>query len=137
MLDANILIRAVLGAKVPALINDHAADVVFLTAEEAFNDASTYLPRVLERRGVDQATEQVALEKLEALRRIVRTVSDDAYTHLEASARERLKRRDEDDWPYLALALLLDCPIWTEDTDFFGCGAAVWTTDRVGLYLQS
>jgi hypothetical protein len=26
-------------------------------------------------------------------------------------------------------------PIWTEDTDFFGCGVATWTTDRVELYL--
>lgn len=26
-------------------------------------------------------------------------------------------------------------PPWTEDTDFFGCGVATWTTDRVELYL--
>jgi predicted nucleic acid-binding protein len=44
-------------------------------------------------------------------------------------------RRDEDDWPILASALALGCPIWTEDTDFFGCGVATWTTDRVELYL--
>ncbi|MCC6367466.1 MAG: nucleotide-binding protein, partial [Bryobacterales bacterium] len=42
---------------------------------------------------------------------------------------------DEDDWPVLAAALALCCPIWTEDTDFFGCGVATWTTDRVELYL--
>ena len=27
------------------------------------------------------------------------------------------------------------CPVWTEDTDFFGTGIATWTTDRVELYL--
>lgn len=37
--------------------------------------------------------------------------------------------------PILACALALDCPVWTEDTDFFGAGVATWTTDRVALYL--
>ena len=54
---------------------------------------------------------------------------------MEPLARQRLFRRDEDDWPILAAALALDCPIWTEDTDFFGCGVAIWTTDRVELHL--
>jgi predicted nucleic acid-binding protein len=54
---------------------------------------------------------------------------------MEAIARQRLARRDEDDWPILACALVLGYPIWTEDTDFFGCGVATWTTDRVELYL--
>jgi hypothetical protein len=27
---------------------------------------------------------------------------------------------DSEDWPVLACALILDCPIWTEDRDFFG-----------------
>lgn len=36
----------------------------------------------------------------------------------------------------LAAALTFDCPIWTEDTDFFGCGVATWTTDRVEFYLE-
>ena len=27
-----------------------------------------------------------------------------------------------------ALALLLDCGLWTEDRDFFGCGLSVWQT---------
>jgi predicted nucleic acid-binding protein len=31
-------------------------------------------------------------------------------------ARERIDKRDEDDWPVLAGALALGCPIWTEDT---------------------
>jgi predicted nucleic acid-binding protein len=43
---------------------------------------------------------------------------------------------DPDDWPIVAAALLLDLPIWTEDQDFFGSGIAIWTTDRVEIYLQ-
>ena len=40
------------------------------------------------------------------------------------------------DWPILAVAIAFEVPIWTEDKDFFGCGAATWTTDRVRLYLE-
>jgi hypothetical protein len=31
--------------------------------------------------------------------------------------------------------LALGCPIWTEDTDFFGCGVAIWTSNNIGMFL--
>lgn len=68
---------------------------------------------------------------------LVQTVEAETYASFEAVARERIEKRDEDDWPVLAAALALGCPIWTEDTDFFGCGVATWTTDRVELYLAA
>jgi hypothetical protein len=36
----------------------------------------------------------------------------------------------------LAAALSRSCDIWTEDTDFFGTGGAVWTPDRVEIFLK-
>jgi predicted nucleic acid-binding protein len=45
--------------------------------------------------------------------------------------------RDEDDWPVLATALALACAIWSEDTDFFGTGVAVWTTNRIEIFLKA
>ena len=54
----------------------------------------------------------------------------------EVVARERLGQRDPDDWPILAAALALGCPIWTEDTDFFGCGVAIWTSRSVDMFLR-
>ena len=50
-------------------------------------------------------------------------------------ARARIERRDPNDWPVLACALTLDCPIWTEDDDFFGVGMPVWTSDRVEIFF--
>jgi len=51
---------------------------------------------------------------------------------LEGAKDEALKRiRDPADWPALALALQLECAIWTEDQDFFGTGVATWTTATV------
>lgn len=48
-----------------------------------------------------------------------------------------MQTRDINDWSIVATALLLDCPIWTEDSDFFGSGIATWTTDRVYLYFEN
>ena len=63
-------------------------------------------------------------------------IRSEAYSEFEAEARERLGQRDPEDWPMLAAALALGCPIWTEDTDFFGCGVATWTSDRVRMLLR-
>lgn len=61
---------------------------------------------------------------LELVARLVQTVEPDTYSPYEALARERIDRRDEDDWPVLATALALGCAIRTEDADFFGYNAA-------------
>ena len=60
----------------------------------------------------------------------------EVYGAFETEARERLGLRDPEDWPILASALALRCPIWTEDTDFFGCGVATWTSNRVRMFLR-
>lgn len=60
----------------------------------------------------------------------------ESYKFFESEARGLLRGRDEDDWPVLAAALALHCPIWTEDTDFFGTGCAVWTTKNVEIFLE-
>jgi predicted nucleic acid-binding protein len=49
-------------------------------------------------------------------------VDQTLYEDFEKTARDRITRRDPDDWPVVAVAMLLDLPIWTEDQDFFGTG---------------
>jgi len=66
---------------------------------------------------------------------IVDLVSPEIYGDHETEAKKRLSSRDPDDWPILASALALGCPIWTEDTDFFGCGVATWTSKNVEIFL--
>lgn len=132
VLDANILIRAVMGWRVRDLLRKYAAKSVFVAPDTAFQEAREHLPGILEARRIPQRPVIVALELVAQL---VLAVEEETYAPLEAIARERIGRRDEDDWPVLATALAFDCPIWTEDTDFFGCGVATWTTDRVELYL--
>ena len=133
VLDANILIRAVLGSRVLALLRMYADRVEFLAPDTAFAEAREWLPEILERRQLPVAP---AIAALDLIARLVRTIECEVYSPYEAVARERMDRRDEDDWPVLAAALAFDCPIWTEDADFFGCGVATWTTDRVEFYME-
>lgn len=68
---------------------------------------------------------------------LVELVDAESYGIAEEDARERLRGRDEDDWPILATALALSCAVWTEDTDFFGTGIAVWTSSRIEIFLKA
>lgn len=132
VLDANILIRAVLGHKVRDLIMAYADQIDFFASNDCFEDARKYLPELLLKRGL--AVES-ALEVLQIIERLVQPVESEWLDAFESQARLRLKQRDEQDWPILAAALALNCPIWTEDADFFGVGVATWTTSNVQHYL--
>lgn len=133
VVDANILVRAVLGQRVRAVIEAHAGEVSFFVPELAYAEAEEHLPSLVLRRGGDP---QKALKLLRSICDLMELVSSEVYAEFELEARERLGERDRDDWPILATALALGCPIWTEDTDFFGCGVSTWTTSRVSLFLR-
>jgi predicted nucleic acid-binding protein len=95
ILDANIVIRAVLGRRVREVIERYAEEVSFFVPEPAYTEAMKHLTAVVQKRG-----------------------------------------GDPDDWPVLAAALAIGCPIWTEDADFFGCGVATWTSSRIRMFLR-
>ena len=130
VLDANILVRAVLGQRVFKLLNQYHVTTAFFAPDEAFADAGKYLPPIFEARGLDWGVGATVLDGLPAL---VQRIEFDAYCEFEDKAKKRI--RDIRDWPVLASALALDCPIWTEDQDFFGSGVATWTTNTVPMYL--
>lgn len=131
VLDANILIRGCLGVRVRALIADSAREVDFFVAEANAAEASGYISELAVRRGLDP---QICQEAFLSLMEVVQVVDS---TWIETARDEALKRiRDPADWPALALALQLECAIWTEDQDFFGTGVATWTTATVQRYLD-
>ena len=132
VLDANILIRAVLGKRVRRILEEHADSASFFVPESAYFEAEEHLAALAIKRGGDPAK---ALGLLRALVGLADLVGADLYGDFEAEARKRLGVRDPDDWPILACALSFGCPIWTEDTDFFGCGVATWTSNRVEMFL--
>jgi predicted nucleic acid-binding protein len=133
VLDANILIRAVLGRHVRQLLETYAGHGIrFYTPEIAYADAAKYLPSLLRKKGKPDVDLPAALIYLQS---VVQPIVQDAYGLFEEEARQRLRGRDEEDWPVLA-ALALSCGIWSEDTDFFGTGIAVWTSDRIEIFLK-
>jgi len=135
VLDANILIRAIMGRRVRELVEQYASpQVQFCAPDAAYLDAEKYLPSLLRKRGKPAADVSGSLRYLQHL---VKPIYRETYDVFEDEARERLRGRDEDDWPVLATALALTCAIWTEDTDFFGTGIGVWTTNRIEIFLKA
>jgi predicted nucleic acid-binding protein len=135
VLDANILIRAVLGRRVRHLLETYAdRGLRFYAPDIAYADALKYLPPLLRTKRMPDTDVPAALQYLQS---IVEPVNHDVYALFQEEAEQRLRGRDEEDWPVLATALCFSCPIWTEDTDFFGSGIAVWTSDRIEIFLQA
>lgn len=133
VLDANILIRAALGNRARSLIETHFETASFFGPDAAMAEAEEHLSALTIRRGGDP---EKAVALLRSIGNLLEMIGIEVYGEFETAARERLDRRDPDDWPVLAPALALRCSIWTEDTDFSGCGVATWTSDRVRLYLN-
>jgi predicted nucleic acid-binding protein len=133
VLDANILIRAVLGRRVREILETHFMRIRFFAPDTAFAEAREHLPEILLKRGINP---EAAMAVLDELLLLIGCVDAEIYGPFGAIARQRLRTRDEDDWPVLAVSLAMECPIWTEDADFFGAGVATWTTDRVELLLK-
>ncbi|QHN04727.1 nucleotide-binding protein [Granulicella sp. WH15] len=133
VLDANILLRAVFGVRVRSLLETYEDSVSFYTPDVCFGDARKYIPTIAATRHFDPAAGLLVHDQLA---RLVEIVDLSLYEEYESSARERMIARDVEDWPIVATSLLLNCPVWTEDQDFFGSGIATWTTNNVELYLR-
>ncbi|MHB8354615.1 MAG: PIN domain-containing protein [Burkholderiales bacterium] len=132
ILDANILIRAVLGPRVRNLIVENMGRVQFFTPVQCIDDARKYLPSILQAKGVDPGP---AMEVLDLILKEIQSLEDEWLEDYEATAKSRLEKRDLNDWPVLAAAPALSCPIWMQDTDFFGVGVATWTTEHISEYF--
>lgn len=110
VLDANVLIRAVLGNRVRRILDAHCDDISFFVPGSAYAEAEAeeHLVALVVKRGGDPAKGLASLRSMAALGTIV---SQDLYGDFEAEARKRLGARDPEDWPILAAALALGCPI--------------------------
>lgn len=126
VLDANVLMRAVLGRRVVGLLQRHSAQATILAPDVAFDDVREHLAAVLAKRGASSAL-QPALNKLAALQVAVRAVGLAEYETMKSAALARIDPRDPDDWPVLACALLWNCPVRIEDRD---CSALVLQRGR-------
>ena len=116
------------------IIETYAEQASFFVPEVAYAEAEGHLPALVIKRG---GGPDKALRFLRSLRGRVDLMGSEVYCDFESAARERLGDRDPEDWPILAAALAIGCPIGTEDTDFFRCGVPTWTTSRVVVFLRA
>lgn len=98
VLDANILIRAVLGQRVRRILAHHAASISFFIPETAYAEAGEHLAALVIKRGGDPA---IALRSLRSMAALGTIVGLDVYADHEAEGRKRLATRDRDEWPIL------------------------------------
>src|ERR1039458_543460 len=93
VLDANILIRAVLGKRVCALLEAYEDAIAFYTPDVCFDDPREYLPRLSNSRGDDPETGWAVLDQIGLL---VKPVDQALYRDFEQLARERMAARSEE-----------------------------------------
>jgi predicted nucleic acid-binding protein len=134
VLDANILLRAAFGRRVHDLLKRYENSVEFYSPDSCIEEALNNIPTIAVRQRIDAAFAKSLLTEI--VDEMILVVDRVLYEEFEVQARSRISMRDADDWPVVAVALMLDTPIWTEDNDFFGCGIATWTSDRIELYLR-
>ena len=132
VLDAGILVNSVLGVKIRPELAVNARRFKLFAPEHAYECVRRHLPPLLEARGLDADGVATGLAILQPL---VGLVPRAIYAPARAEAMSRLGRQAAHDWPVLALALTLRCPVWSHDRHFHDAGVPTWTTDRVQLYL--
>src|SRR3954471_7419729 len=106
VLDANILIRAVLGTRVFDILRTYSNVVRFVVTDVAADEARRHLPGICRKRRTDP---ERALAVLEGILEKIEILDAATYRDMEADAKELTSERDEDDWPTLASALALGC----------------------------
>ncbi|MEM7110783.1 MAG: PIN domain-containing protein [Chloroflexota bacterium] len=133
VLDTNILLRAVFGVKVPTLLDKYQNVADYLTPEYCYDELKKHAFSIGQKRGLLAEDIGNAIAWLE---RVVDSVPVVVYEHKAEDAKNRIRERDLEDWPILALALALDCAVWTEDHDFFGTGVSTWNSRNIEIFLS-
>jgi len=89
VIDANILVRAVLGRRVREIIETYAEQASFFAPEVAYAEAEEHLPALVIKRGGDP---DKALRFLRSLRGLVDLIGSEVYSDFESTARETAGR---------------------------------------------
>lgn len=137
--DANVLVGRLLGKQGRTIVT--APGLELFVAAGAWTETLHELPKRVEailRQGKlsREQVESLASGALALIDEVATLVNEEQYLPLQTEALRRIPA-DPDDWPTVAVALLLDAQIWSEDRDFFGCGVGVWTTQTLATHLAS
>lgn len=148
VIDANVAIGAILSGhqgRTRHLLQQLATEgVVLFAPEELLQEVERHLTyvvtRSLARRHITGNAfiqgQQDAANIWDEVQTALWLVPLREYGFFETAARKRVPA-DPDDWPYVALALRLDCAILTKNlAHFAGSGIPIWSLETVGLLLE-
>ena len=138
VVDTSVLVGELLRAKGRQRLGDDRLEL-FLP-ERMWTEATVELPRRTAafgraRRLGSEIVEELTSACLGAVQSNVAIIDEAVYA---AAADEALarSRRDPDDWPAVACALVLSAGIWTNDNDYLGTGVPTWTTETLQIWLD-
>ncbi len=124
--DTNVLLSAVIGGQSARAFGDPSLPLVY-GATAVRREILEWLPKVAEKRRLDLGLRLGLLQLLP-----IKWIEANDYLRHESEARARMRSRDVEDWPNVALALALaesrQVAIWTNDKDFEVSGIETITT---------
>jgi predicted nucleic acid-binding protein len=137
VIDANILVGELLRKRGRELLR--RKDLTLHASEQVTDEAQYELNRRVTRMVTQDIFAppdgQILLAAAqEVITAKVQTIATLNFLHLETAARKRIPR-DPNDWTTVAISLLLNAAIWTQDCDFLGYGCPTWTTETLLLNL--
>ncbi len=131
VVDASVLVAELLRTRGPELMA-HPALQLYLperTWDEATHELAHRVEALVHRERLSRtAADELVAAATALVEAAVTIVPEAVYAPVKERAMARVPR-DSDDWPMVALAMVLDAGIWTADADFLGCGLPTWTTD--------
>ncbi|NJK50877.1 nucleotide-binding protein, PIN domain-containing protein [Candidatus Gracilibacteria bacterium] len=139
VVDANILVGELIRARGRELIARPQLELYIAESawEEACNELNKRITAMIQKGVFSQEVGQNLLSSAIALAEArVLLVPHEVYADYETVALSRIPR-DPNDWSTVALALVLDAGIWTNDNDFLGCGLPTWTTETLLAHLAN
>lgn len=127
--DANVLLSATIAGRARDVLLDPEVPRV-IAARAVGERVLEHLPRLALRRGLNLGLLLAAFAALP-----LEWIDQANYLAYEPEARRRMRTRDEDDWPSVALALSLQgsraIAIWSQDKDFEASGVPTVSTGGV------
>lgn len=136
IVDANILMGELLRKRGRKLIKNPELELYI--SERVFSEANYELTKrvnLMTQQGKFDysVSEYILVEAKLIIHRFITIIPLNDYQHLENKAKNLIPR-DPNDWEMVAISLLFDVDIWTQDCDFIGCGRATWTTETL-IYI--
>ena len=111
VVDANVILSALIGGKAIRVFIE-AKELKFVTTDRVVGEVREYIPVLAKRKNLSRNVMEAVFSLLE-----LEVVEKEAYLQHVPKALELIGRRDPDDADLVALALALNCPVWTNDND--------------------